>query len=79
MGLEPAAQRFLLAARLPCGQMAFPANLERFARSAAGRTAGLFAVVAAAYVAGAELAWHHFSSGLASVTLPLVSTWRSCC
>src|SRR6516162_1749657 len=65
MGLEPAAQRFLLAARLSCGQMAFPANLERFARSAAGRTAGLFAVVAAAYVAGAELAWHHFSSGLA--------------
>jgi serine phosphatase RsbU (regulator of sigma subunit)/integral membrane sensor domain MASE1 len=25
----------------------------------------LFAVIAAAYVAGAELAWHHFSSGLA--------------
>jgi serine phosphatase RsbU (regulator of sigma subunit)/integral membrane sensor domain MASE1 len=45
--------------------MAFPANLERWARSTAGRTAGLFAVVAAAYVVGAELAWHHFSSGLA--------------
>ncbi|HUA30129.1 MAG TPA: SpoIIE family protein phosphatase [Streptosporangiaceae bacterium] len=45
-------------------------NLERgtrstAGRSAAGRAAGLFAVVAAAYVVGAELAWHHFSSGLA--------------
>jgi serine phosphatase RsbU (regulator of sigma subunit)/integral membrane sensor domain MASE1 len=26
---------------------------------------GLFAVIAGAYVAGAELAWHHYSSGLA--------------
>ncbi len=45
--------------------MAFRANLERWARSAAGRSATLFAVIAAAYVTGAELAWHHFSSGLA--------------
>jgi integral membrane sensor domain MASE1/GAF domain-containing protein len=64
--LEPAGQRVLLAAaRLPSGAMAFPANLGRWARSAAGRAAGLFAVIAAAYVLGAELAWHHFSSGLA--------------
>jgi serine phosphatase RsbU (regulator of sigma subunit)/integral membrane sensor domain MASE1 len=41
------------------------ANLERGTRSTAGQAAGLFAVVAAAYVVGAELAWHHFSSGLA--------------
>src|SRR5208337_3274252 len=47
------------------GEMAFLANLERWARPAAGRAAGLFAVIAAAYVAGAELGWHHFSSGLA--------------
>jgi len=45
--------------------MAFLANRERWARSAAGRNAGLFAVIAAAYVVGAELAWHSFSSGLA--------------
>ena len=45
--------------------MALLANLERGTRSTAGRAAGLFAVVAAAYVVGAELAWHHFSSGLA--------------
>ncbi len=45
--------------------MAFVANLERCARSAAGRAAGLFALIAGAYVVGAELAWHHFSSGLA--------------
>ncbi|MGH3234906.1 MAG: SpoIIE family protein phosphatase [Streptosporangiaceae bacterium] len=43
----------------------FRASLERWARSAAGRAAGLFAVIAGAYVVGAELAWHHFSSGLA--------------
>jgi serine phosphatase RsbU (regulator of sigma subunit)/integral membrane sensor domain MASE1 len=66
LGLEPDGQRVLMAAdRLPSGAMAFPVNLERWARSRAGRTAGLFAVVAAAYVVGAELAWHHFSSGLA--------------
>src|SRR5258708_12046189 len=66
LGLEPAGQRVLLAAaRLPSGAMAFPANMERRARSAAGRAAGLFAVIAGAYVVGAELAWHHFSSGLA--------------
>ncbi len=66
LGLEPAGQRLLLAAaRLPYGAMAFLANLERWARSAAGRAAGLFAVIAGAYVVGAELAWHHFSSGLA--------------
>jgi len=66
LGLEPAGQRVVLAAaRLPCGAMAFPANLGRWARSAAGRAAGLFAVIAGAYVVGAELAWHHFGSGLA--------------
>jgi serine phosphatase RsbU (regulator of sigma subunit)/integral membrane sensor domain MASE1 len=65
-GLEPAGQRLLLTVtRLPCGTTAFLANLERLARSSAGRTAGLFAVIAGAYVVGAELAWHHFSSGLA--------------
>ena len=52
-------------ARLASGAAAFPANLERWARSTAGRTAGLFAVIAAAYVVGAELAWHDFGSGLA--------------
>lgn len=66
LGLESAGQRVLqAAARLPSGAMAFLANLERWARSAAGRAAGLFAVIAGAYVVGAELAWHHFSSGLA--------------
>src|ERR1700729_2722261 len=64
--LEPAGQRLLLAAaRLPYGAMEFPANLGPGTRSAAGRSAGLFAVVAGAYVVGAELGWHHFSSGLA--------------
>ena len=64
---EPAGQRLLLAAaRLPPhGAMAFLANLERWTRSAARRAAALFAVIAGAYVVGAELAWHHFSSGLA--------------
>jgi integral membrane sensor domain MASE1/GAF domain-containing protein len=66
LGLEPAGQRLLLAvARPPYVATAFLANLERWARSAAGRAAALFAVIAAAYVVGAELAWHHFSSGLA--------------
>jgi serine phosphatase RsbU (regulator of sigma subunit)/integral membrane sensor domain MASE1 len=66
LGLEPAGQRVMPAvARLPSGAMALLANLERWARSAAGRNAGLFAVIAGAYVVGAELAWHHFSSGLA--------------
>ena len=55
----------LAATRLSRGAMAFPVNLERWTRSAAGRAVGLFAVIAAAYVVGAELAWHHFSSGLA--------------
>jgi serine phosphatase RsbU (regulator of sigma subunit)/integral membrane sensor domain MASE1 len=65
-GLELAAQCVLLAvARLPAEAAAFLANLERGARSTAGRTAGLFAVIAGAYVVGAELAWHHFGSGLA--------------
>jgi serine phosphatase RsbU (regulator of sigma subunit)/integral membrane sensor domain MASE1 len=45
--------------------MAILAKRERWARSAAGRAAGLFAVIAGAYVVGAELAWHHFGSGLA--------------
>jgi serine phosphatase RsbU (regulator of sigma subunit)/integral membrane sensor domain MASE1 len=66
LGLERPGRRVLLAtARLPAGALAFRANLGRWARSAAGRTAGLFAVIAATYVVGAELAWHHFSSGLA--------------
>jgi integral membrane sensor domain MASE1/GAF domain-containing protein len=66
LGLDPAGQRLLLAvARPPYVATAFLANLERWARSAAGRAAALFAVIAAAYVVGAELAWHHFSSGLA--------------
>ena len=65
-GLNPAGPRLLLAAvRLPYGAVALLANLERWARSAAGRGACLFAVVAGAYVVGAELGWHHFSSGLA--------------
>jgi serine phosphatase RsbU (regulator of sigma subunit)/integral membrane sensor domain MASE1 len=64
--LQPAGRGVLLAvARLPSGRTAFLANLERWARSAGGRTVGLFAVIAGAYVVGAELAWHHFSSGLA--------------
>jgi hypothetical protein len=64
--LEPAGQGVLLAvARLPSGPMAFLAALERWARSTAGRTVGLFAVIAGTYVVGAELAWHHFGSGLA--------------
>ncbi len=66
LGLEPAGQRVVLAAaRLPYEAPAFLADLERWARSAAGRAAALFAVIAGAYVLGAELAWHHFSSGLA--------------
>jgi serine phosphatase RsbU (regulator of sigma subunit)/integral membrane sensor domain MASE1 len=63
---EPAGQRVLPAtAWPPSGAIALLANLECWARSAAGRAAGLFAVVAAAYVAGAEVSWHHFDSGLA--------------
>jgi serine phosphatase RsbU (regulator of sigma subunit)/integral membrane sensor domain MASE1 len=66
LGLEPAGRRLrLAAARLPYGATALLANLERWTWSAAGRAGGLFAVVAGAYVVGAELAWHHFSSGLA--------------
>ena len=66
LGLEPAGRRLLLAAaRLPYEAIAFLANSERWTRSAAGRAAGLFAVITAAYVVGAELAWHHYSSGLA--------------
>src|SRR5580704_10515616 len=62
-GLEPAGQRLLLGvAGLP-GEAT--AVLERWSRSATGRAAALFAVIAGAYVVGAELAWHHFSSGLA--------------
>jgi serine phosphatase RsbU (regulator of sigma subunit)/integral membrane sensor domain MASE1 len=85
LGLEPAGQRLLLAsARLPYGATALRADLERWARSATGRTAGLFAVIAAAYVVGAELAWHHFSSGLAfgyppsgvDVAVLLLIAWR---
>ncbi|HJY02548.1 MAG TPA: SpoIIE family protein phosphatase [Streptosporangiaceae bacterium] len=66
LGLEPAGRRLLLAAaRLPDEAIALLANSERWTRSAAGRAAGLFAVITAAYVVGAELAWHHYSSGLA--------------
>jgi serine phosphatase RsbU (regulator of sigma subunit)/integral membrane sensor domain MASE1 len=65
-GLEPAGQGVLLAAAWPPSRaIPFLANLERWARSGAGRAAGLFAVIAGAYVVGAELSWHHFSSGLA--------------
>ena len=65
-GLEPAGQRPLLAvARLPGGATAVLADLKRWSRSATGPAAALFAVIAGAYVVGAELAWHHFSSGLA--------------
>jgi len=53
-------------ARLPGGTTAVLTDLKRWSRSATGRAAVLFAVVAGAYVVGAELAWHHhFSSGLA--------------
>jgi serine phosphatase RsbU (regulator of sigma subunit)/integral membrane sensor domain MASE1 len=85
LGLEPAGQRLLLAAaRLPDAAMASRANLQRWAGSAAGRTAGLFALIAGAYVVGAELAWHHFSSGLAfgyppsgiDVAALLLIAWR---
>ena len=80
LGLESAGQPVVLAvARPPSGVLAFLADRERWARSAAGRTVGLFAVIAGAYVVGAELAWHHFSSGLRSVTPRPVSTWRPYC
>jgi serine phosphatase RsbU (regulator of sigma subunit)/integral membrane sensor domain MASE1 len=63
---EPAGLRLLLAvARVPGGTAAFLADLKLWSRSATGRAAALFAVIAGAYVVGAELAWHHFSSGLA--------------
>jgi len=84
-GLEPAGQRLALAvARLPGGATAFLADLKRWSRSATGRTAGLFAVIAGAYVVGAELAWHSFSSGLAfgyppsgvDVAALLLVAWR---
>src|SRR6516162_5284147 len=84
-GLEPAGQRLMLAvARLPGGATAFLADLKRWSRSATGRAAGLFAVVAGAYVVGAELAWHDFSSGLAfgyppsgvDVAALLLVAWR---
>jgi serine phosphatase RsbU (regulator of sigma subunit)/integral membrane sensor domain MASE1 len=66
LGLEPVGRRLLLATvRLPHGAVALRTGLERGARSAVGRPLALFAVITAAYVAGAELAWHHFSSGLA--------------
>jgi hypothetical protein len=79
-GLEPAGQRLLLAvARLPGGATAVLADLKRWSRSATGRAAALFAVIAGAYVVGAELAWHHFSSGLAFGYPRLVSMWPPCC
>jgi serine phosphatase RsbU (regulator of sigma subunit)/integral membrane sensor domain MASE1 len=66
LGLATAGQRLTLAgARLPPGATAIRANAGRWARSPAGRAVGLFAVIAGAYVVGAELAWHSFSSGLA--------------
>jgi serine phosphatase RsbU (regulator of sigma subunit)/integral membrane sensor domain MASE1 len=52
-------------------RLGFPGRLwpepagQRVLRAKAGRAGILFAVVAAAYVAGAEVSWHHFSSGLA--------------
>jgi integral membrane sensor domain MASE1/GAF domain-containing protein len=66
LGLATAGQRLTLAgARLPYEATAIRANAGRWARSSAGRAVGLFAVIVGAYVVGAELAWHHFSSGLA--------------
>jgi serine phosphatase RsbU (regulator of sigma subunit)/integral membrane sensor domain MASE1 len=66
LGLATAGQRLTLAGvRLPYGATAILANVARWARSSTGRAAGLFAVIAGAYVVGAELAWHRFSSGLA--------------
>jgi serine phosphatase RsbU (regulator of sigma subunit)/integral membrane sensor domain MASE1 len=85
LGLEPAGQRLLLAAaRLPGDATAILADLKRWSRSATGRAAALFAVIAAAYAVGAELAWHHFSSGLAfgyppsgvDVAVLLFLAWR---
>jgi serine phosphatase RsbU (regulator of sigma subunit)/integral membrane sensor domain MASE1 len=85
LALEPVGQRLLLAAvRPPYRAIAFRANLERWGRSAAVRSAALFVVLVAAYVAGAELAWHHFSSGLAfgyppsgvDVAVLLLVAWR---
>ncbi|MBO0772061.1 MAG: SpoIIE family protein phosphatase [Actinobacteria bacterium] len=65
-GLEPAGLRVMLAcARLLAGARTARANLGRWAQSATGRSVGLFALIAGAYVVGAELSWHHFSSGLA--------------
>ena len=65
-GLGPIGRRLLVAAvRLPYRAIAFRTNLGRWTRSAAGRVSVLFAVIAAAYVVGAELAWHDFGSGLA--------------
>lgn len=65
LGAEPARQRVLLAAaRVRSAAMAFLTSVERWARSGAGRTVGLFVLLTGAYMVGAELAWHHFSSGL---------------
>ena len=85
LGLEPAGRRLLLAvARLPGEATAILANLKPWSRSATGRGAALFAVIAAAYAVGAELAWHHVSSGLAfgyppsgvDVVALLLLAWR---
>ena len=85
LGLEPAGQRLLLAvARLPGAATAILADLKRWSRSATGRAAALFVVIAAVYAVGAELAWHHFSSGLAfgyppsgvDVAVLLLLAWR---
>jgi serine phosphatase RsbU (regulator of sigma subunit)/integral membrane sensor domain MASE1 len=66
LGPGPAGKRLMLAvAWLPGGSTAFLTNLKHWSQSATGRAAALFAVIAGAYVVGAELAWHHFSSGLA--------------
>src|SRR6516162_953377 len=82
LGLEPVGQRLLLAAaRLP---REAAANLTRWSRSATGRAAALFALIAGAYVVGTELAWQHFSSGLAfgyppsgiDVAALLLLAWR---
>lgn len=85
LGLEPVGQRLLLAvARLPGAAPAILADLKRWSRSATGRAAALFVVIAAVYAVGAELAWHHFSSGLAfgyppsgvDVAVLLLLAWR---
>jgi integral membrane sensor domain MASE1 len=53
------------AASLPDRGNASLPYLQRRTESAAGHAVALFALIAVAYVIGAELSWHSFSSGLA--------------